>query len=599
MITATNDSMLKDAELILKKKFGYHSFRVGQEKVISSILQGQDTIGIMPTGGGKSICYQIPALLLEGTTIVISPLISLMKDQVDTLQDLGIPATFINSSLKYAEAQKRFQETRQGKYKLLYIAPERLAAGQFSTQLATLSISLVAIDEAHCLSQWGHDFRPSYLGIVPFLQTLPVRPVVTAFTATATPEVTQDIIDLLRWKEPQVFITGFNRENLSFSVIRGENKRDYLLNYLLDHQEQAGIIYAATRKEVDNLYEILVKKGYAAGRYHAGLSDQERTENQEKFLYDDLKIIVATNAFGMGIDKSNVRYVIHYNMPKNIEAYYQEAGRAGRDGEPGACILLFSPQDIHIQRFFIDQSTLESARKSREYQKLRAMVNYCYTPECLRNYILHYFGEDTNDSCGQCSTCDDDCELLEMTIEAQKILSCVIRMKEGFGVSLIADVLKGSKNKKVLGYGFDKLSTYGLLKNLKVKEITDLINYLLAEQYLSLAGGQFPVVKLTRKAVPVLKGQEKVVRKVRKTEEIITSDSSTQLLEQLRTLRKEISQREKIPPYIIFHDSTLREMAEVCPTNQVSMMAIKGVGETKFARYGQLFLEAIQKYEDK
>lgn len=586
--------MIEEAKTILNKSYGYSSFKKGQEKVITSILQGHDTVVIMPTGGGKSICYQIPGLLLDGTAIVISPLISLMKDQVDTLQGLGIPATFINSSIDYAEAVKRFQETRDGGYKLLYIAPERLAAGQFSSHLASLAISLVAIDEAHCVSQWGHDFRPSYLEIAPFLQSLPVRPVVAAFTATATPEVTRDIVKHLNMKEPGVYITGFNRENLSFSVIRGENKRDFIFDYIAGHQDQSGIIYAATRKEVDNLCTTLQKKGYAAGRYHAGLSDQERKENQEKFLYDDLQIMVATNAFGMGIDKSNVRYVIHYNMPKNIEAYYQEAGRAGRDGEPGDCILLFAPQDMQIQKFFIEQSTLEPARKEREYQKLRAIVDYCYTPECLRNYILHYFGEETADRCGKCNNCSEESELCEITVEAQKILSCVIRMKEGFGISLVADVLKGSKNKRVLSYGFDSLSTYGLLNNLTKKEITDLINYLIVEKHLALDGGQFPVLKITRKAIPVLKGQEKVFRRVRVQKERIVPDN--QLFERLRALRKEISQREEIPPYIIFPDATLHEMAQYCPTDQSSMLAIKGVGEIKFARYGQLFLELIQKY---
>ncbi|MDD2556231.1 MAG: DNA helicase RecQ [Syntrophaceticus sp.] len=594
MSNTTYTHLLKNAKLILKKHFGYPSFRKGQEKIIANVLQGQDTICIMPTGGGKSICYQIPALLLEGTTIVISPLISLMKDQVDTLQGLGMPATFINSSIDYHEAAQRFRETQQGKYKLLYIAPERLMAGQFSAQLTSLPISLVAIDEAHCISQWGHDFRPSYRDIMPFLETLPKRPVVTAFTATATPEVTQDIIQLLRLQNSNVYIAGFDRENLFFSVVRGENKRDFLLSFLQNHQEEAGIIYTATRKEADNLYEMLGRKGYAVGRYHAGLSDQERSANQEKFLYDDLKIIVATNAFGMGIDKSNVRYVIHYNMPKNMEAYYQEAGRAGRDGDPSNCILLFSPQDTFIQRFLIEQSTQEPARKEGEYKKLRAMIGYCYTPHCLRNYILHYFGEETTEECGKCGTCNDEYELQEITIEAQKILSCVIRMKERFGISLIADVLKGSQSQKVLSYGFDKLSTYGLLSNMKTKEITDLINYLLAEQYITLQGGQFPVVKLTRKAVPALKSQEKVYRKVRIKKETAAPDS--QLFEKLRTLRKGISQQENIPPYVIFHDFTLREMAEICPTDQVLMLAIKGMGETKFARYGYLFLEVIRKH---
>ncbi|MEW6065881.1 ATP-dependent DNA helicase [Desulforamulus profundi] len=588
--------MLERAQEILKQYYGYSSFRSGQEKIIKSILQGIDTLGIMPTGGGKSICFQIPALLFSGVSIIISPLISLMKDQVDALNSLGIEATYINSSLDQEEFEERIHRAGQGKYKLIYVAPERLESPRFRTKLKALPVSMLAIDEAHCVSQWGHDFRTSYLAIAPFIQELPRRPVVTAFTATATPEVTQDIVRLLSLKNPLVYSTGFNRENLNFSVLRGENKRDFLVDYLECNKEQAGIVYAATRKEVDALHEYLRKKGFAVGKYHAGLSDAERISNQEMFLYDDISIMVATNAFGMGIDKSNVRYVIHYNMPKNMESYYQEAGRAGRDGEPGECILLFTPQDIQVQKFLIEQSQLSEERKRFEYQKLQAMVDYCHTPRCLRKYILSYFSEEkTPEECGNCSNCKDDSELTDMTVEAQKIFSCIIRMKEQYGISLVADVLKGSQNKKVLQYGFNSLSTYGLLKEYTVKQITDMINVLVAEGYLYLTEGQYPVVKIRPKAIPVLKSQEKVLQKVRRKEQ--KPATGDLLFEEFRQLRKQISQREQVPPYIVFPDSTLREICRHLPQDKRAFLSIKGVGQAKFDRYGQEFLEVILRHK--
>lgn len=589
--------MIEDAKKLLKKYFGYDSFRIGQEKTIKSILDGRDTFAIMPTGAGKSICYQIPAMLFSGITIVISPLISLMKDQVDSLVSIGIPASFINSSLSYTEVQNRMEDAKNGAYKLLYVAPERLESEEFKFMASSLDISLVAIDEAHCVSQWGHDFRPSYCSIPSFIKSLKSNPIVSAFTATATKKVKSDVIELLSLDNPNVYVTGFNRENLSFTVIKDENKKDFLIRYIKNNITSSGIIYAATRKEVDSLYSDLNKHGFSVGKYHAGLSDKDRAKSQENFIYDNIQIMIATNAFGMGIDKSNVRYVIHYSMPKNIESYYQEAGRAGRDGEPSECILLFSPQDIIIQKFLIEQTILDYERKTGEYRKLQDMVDYCHTTRCLRKFILEYFGEeDAPDNCDNCSNCSSDIELTDITKEAQMVFSCIVRMHQRYGVGLIADVLKGSKNKKVIQLGFDSLSTYALLKDYDLKEIKDLINIFIAESYLCLTDSQYPVVKLTERGAAVLKSEEKVFQRIIKPAE--KQKVNENLFDTLRSLRKSIAERESVPPYVIFADTSLREMCEYLPIDKSSMLRIKGVGEIKLQKYGEVFIDAIKSYTE-
>jgi ATP-dependent DNA helicase RecQ len=588
--------VMKEAQQLLRKYFGYPSFKEGQANVIASLLDGRDTLAIMPTGAGKSVCYQIPALLFSGITLVVSPLIALMKDQVDALNALGIPATFINSSLKQSELRTRLEDAGKGRYKLLYVAPERLESEDFLQLVQTLDVSFLAVDESHCVSQWGHDFRPSYRKIVPFVEVLPNKPVIGAFTATATVEIKGDIERFLALDNANVFVTGFNRENLSFSVLRGENKKDFVLDFLQSNPGQSGIIYAATRKEVDQLNELIKSKGILCGKYHAGMKEDERVRSQDAFLRDDLPVMVATNAFGMGIDKSNVRFVIHFNMPKNMEAYYQEAGRAGRDGDPGECILLFGAQDIILQKFLIEQTVYSPKRKTHEFNKLQIMTDYCHTPRCQRKYILDYFGEEgVDETCGNCGSCRDDRALADITVEAQMILSCVVRMRESFGTVMVAEVLKGSKNKKVLQFGFDRLSTYGLLKQYTLQETKDLINLLVAEGYLTLTEGKFPVVRLGRKATAVLKNGEKVWQKMRAKIEKKPDDT---LFEKLRSLRKEIADRENIPPYIVFADSTLREMSESCPLDNRAMLNIKGVGEQKLQRFGEQFLQVIREHKE-
>lgn len=586
--------MLNKARQILQKFYGYEDFRPGQKKVVESLLNRNDTVAIMPTGAGKSICFQIPALLFEGVTLVISPLISLMKDQVDSLRQLGIAAVYINSSVSKAQLYKDLQNISAGFYKIIYIAPERLTSEYLPDSFKNLNISMVAVDEAHCLSQWGHDFRPSYRNILNFTNSLRIKPIISAFTATATPEVKTDIINLLGLKQPNVFVTGFDRPNLYFSVLRGEVKDKFVIDYVKKHQDEAGIIYVGTRKDVDALQVLLEIKGIKAGRYHAGMTDEERNQMQEDFLYDNLSVMVATNAFGMGIDKPNVRYVIHYNMPKNMEAYYQEAGRAGRDGLSGNCILLYSPQDTQLQKFLISKSTESEIRQQLEYKRLQSMVDYCHTPQCLRAFILHYFGEfDVEEYCDNCSNCKLEGELIDITIDAQKVLSCVYRMHERFGVKMIAEVLKGSKSAKVKQFNFERLSTYGLMKERKLKDISDLILRLSAMQYLDITESQYPMVTLNELSWQVLRGQKKVWQKM-----VIVKKAKAkgELFEALRSLRKELATKEKLPPYMIFSDATLTQMATDKPTDLELMKNIRGVGEFKLQKYGEEFLTVIKSY---
>lgn len=584
---------------VLHKYYGYTSFRKGQENIITSIINKEDVLAIMPTGGGKSICYQVPALCLDGITIVISPLISLMKDQVDALKTMGVKARLINSSLSNSEYNEALEEIENDECKIIYIAPERLDSMEFVNIIRGKNISQVAIDEAHCVSQWGHDFRVSYKKIPYFINRLDKRPIVTAFTATASNEVREDIINILNLHNPAVYITGFDRENLSINIVKSSSKNKYTLDYVENHKNESGIIYASTRKEVETIYEGLLKRNYSVAKYHAGLSNEARKEYQENFINDDIKIMVATNAFGMGIDKPNIRWVLHYNMPQSIENYYQEIGRAGRDGEDSECVLLFSPGDVHTQKYLVEVGIENSERKRVQYKKLQQMVDLVYSNTCYRKNILNYFGETFLEDCNNCSNCLNEGEVVDKTLDAQKVISCIARMKRSFGATMIIDVLRGSKNKKVLDLGFDTLTTYGIMKNYSNEDLKTFINTLVSHGFLDVVEnigprGSFPTIKLNEQSLKVIREEIKVEFK----EDKVTKSRyvENELYEMLVSLRSEIAKEEGIAPYMVFGDATLKNMASVYATNKEEMLNISGVGQIKYEKYGKRFEDIIEKY---
>ena len=584
---------------VLHKYYGYTSFRKGQENIITSIINKEDVLAIMPTGGGKSICYQVPALCLDGITIVISPLISLMKDQVDALKTMGVKARLINSSLSNSEYNEALEEIENDECKIIYIAPERLDSMDFVNIIRGKNISQVAIDEAHCVSQWGHDFRVSYKKIPYFINRLDKRPIVTAFTATASNEVREDIINILNLHNPAVYITGFDRENLSINIVKSSSKNKYTLDYVENHKNESGIIYASTRKEVETIYEGLLKRNYSVAKYHAGLSNEARKEYQENFINDDIKIMVATNAFGMGIDKPNIRWVLHYNMPQSIENYYQEIGRAGRDGEDSECVLLFSPGDVHTQKYLVEVGIENPDRKRVQYKKLQQMVDLVYSNTCYRKSILNYFGETFLEDCNNCSNCLNEGEVVDKTLDAQKVISCIARMKRSFGATMIIDVLRGSKNKKVLDLGFDTLTTYGIMKNYSNEDLKTFINTLVSHGFLDVVEnigprGSFPTIKLNEQSLKVIREEIKVEFK----EDKVTKSRyvENELYEMLVSLRSEIAKEEGIAPYMVFGDATLKNMASVYATNKEEMLNISGVGQIKYEKYGKRFEDIIEKY---
>lgn len=599
---------------LLQRFFGYTDFRNGQEELIQAQLAGRDVFGIMPTGGGKSICYQIPALMLPGITLVISPLISLMKDQVMALKNAGIPAAFLNSSLTPEQVRRVYGNLRYGMYKIIYVAPERLMTDGFLSVAQELEISMLAVDEAHCISQWGQDFRPSYLQIVDFLRALPRRPVVSAFTATATEQVQEDVVRILELQDPVRVVTGFDRPNLYYEVMRPKNKMAALLSLLKDRKEKSGIVYCATRRETDEVCEELQSNDFSALRYHAGLSDEERHENQDAFVYDRCRIMVATNAFGMGIDKSNVSFVIHYNMPKCLEAYYQEAGRAGRDGEKAECILLYSPKDIQTAKYFIqnpgDNESIPPEEREqlmlKDMIRLKAMVGYCQTTECLRGWILQYFGEEHPDNCGNCGNCLMDTVEEDITRQAQIILSCIQRMYNKLSYSLgagqVINVLRGSKSQRVKDLGLDQLSTYGMLSELSIDKLRLMLETLEGQGYIrtdSAHGG----LLILQKARTVLFEGERVTMRVRrekpvKKQEAVPASVDEALLNRLKQLRFAIAKEERVPAYIVFSNAVLTDMAKKKPLTMAEFLRVSGVGAVKAEKYGEQFLEAIAEYEN-
>ena len=595
---------MSDKLSVLKDYFGHDSFRDGQEQIVDALLDGRDTLCIMPTGAGKSMCYQIPALLFDGVTIVVSPLISLMKDQVGSLVQSGVPAAYINSSLSYPQFLRVLSNVEHGKYKIIYVAPERLLTDGFLDTCKKIKISMVAVDEAHCVSQWGQDFRPSYLKIISFVESLANRPIVGAFTATATNDVKEDIKKILRLENPFEITTGFDRPNLFFGVIKSSSKDEKLIDLIRERGDRSGIVYCATRKNVESVCELLCDNGFSAARYHAGLDEYERRKNQEDVVFDRKNIMVATNAFGMGIDKSNVTYVIHYNMPKNIESYYQEAGRAGRDGGEADCILLYSPKDVRLNRFMIENSegndelTIEENEQIRErdFERLKYMTN-----DCLRGFILRYFGGEKKAYCGKCSNCLSVHKLVDVTIDAQKIMSCIARTGQRYGKTVICDVLKGSKSEKILKAELNNQSTYGIMKEVTARHIFGTIDFLAEKEYIS-SDNETEVLKLLPKSRDVLFGRERLVmKKVENSEKVVKTHRpevpvNSDLLDALKALRKGIASKKSVPAYVIFTDATLIDMCKKCPETPDEMLEVSGVGRTKLDKFGKQFLEEIAKF---
>lgn len=602
----------------LKTYFGYDTFREGQEKIVEAILTNRDVLAIMPTGAGKSICYQIPALILPGITLVISPLISLMQDQVKALNDAGIHAAFINSSLTENQISKALYLAASGRYKIIYVAPERLENYEFLEFARNVEISMVTVDESHCISQWGQDFRPSYLKIVEFIKNLPKRPIVSAFTATATEEVKNDILCTLSLEDPEVVITGFDRKNLYYSVENIRRKDEFIMEYIEKHPTESGIIYCATRKNVDNLFELLFKRGVPVTRYHAGLTNETRKKNQDDFIYDRTPVIIATNAFGMGIDKSNVRYVIHYNMPQSMENYYQEAGRAGRDGENSQCILLFSLQDVMIDRMLLDNKDFSDVDEEDEYlirqrdiRRLQTMEGYCKTTGCLRNYILEYFGEKTSGPCDNCGNCHREYHEVDMTAEAKWVVNCVAETRGRYGLTIVLGTLMGAKRARLRELRTDQYKSYGALSGHSEAELRTLISQMTEMGYLYQTQEKYSVLKLGN--ITPLKDEnirvimrtyeekepdkkKKIQKTVRKRSTDALTSAGYDLFEILRKLRLEIAKEESMPPYIIFSDKTLIDMCVKKPSDEEEMLNVSGVGANKLKKYGQRFLEEIQKF---
>lgn len=602
-----------DKKSVLKQYFGHSSFRFGQEMVVDAILQRRDALCVMPTGAGKSICYQVPALIFDGATLVVSPLISLMKDQVNSLTQNGIQAAYLNSSLTPVQYSKVISKIKNGTYKIIYVAPERLAVPGFLDACRSIKVDLIAVDEAHCISHWGQDFRPSYLKIAEFVNALDYRPVIAAFTATATAEVKDDIEYSLKLNSPFRMTTGFDRPNLKFEVLRPKKKFKQLLEILDKHTNDSGIIYCATRKTVEELGHKLNDNGFSVTTYHAGLEDDVRKKNQEDFVYDRKSIMIATNAFGMGIDKSNVAYVIHYNMPKDIESYYQEAGRAGRDGTSAECILLYNSGDVHTNQVLIEHSepnpdlTIEQQDllRNRDYDRLKRMTFYSTTNTCLRNFILDYFGEKSSNYCGNCSNCLTQFEEVDITIEAQKILSCIKRTGERFGKKMICDILRGSKNEKILRSGLDTQTTYGLMKEYKESQVQDIIEFLEFEGYIQSVGNEYPTLAITNKANAVLFYNETIVMKQAKPKvsskkkaqkEKTTEIVDRSLFEELKALRRELADENNVPAYIVFSDATLIDMCKKLPTTTEEFLEVSGVGKVKLELYGDRFLQILKSY---